>query len=191
MVDNARIEDLRRRVQQDPASIAFAQLAEELRRAGLFEEAVTCCRAGLARHPSYVSARVTLGRALLALGRLEEAEAELRRVLESTPDNLSTLRSLGEIYQQWGRLDDAYAHFQKALSIARNDPELQEAVASLSQKLGPRLAAPVAVSHADRRDIAPEPLASPRPPRAREQRTIEALERWLDAINVSRTDSRA
>ena len=34
MADNQRIEDLRRRVQKDPASIAFAQLAEECRRAG-------------------------------------------------------------------------------------------------------------------------------------------------------------
>ena len=31
---NQRLEDLRRRVQQDPSSIAFAQLAEEYRRAG-------------------------------------------------------------------------------------------------------------------------------------------------------------
>ncbi len=66
MPDNPRIEDLRRRVQQDPASIAFAQLAEEYRRAGLQQEAIDTCRAGLARHPGYLSARVTLGRALLA-----------------------------------------------------------------------------------------------------------------------------
>jgi tetratricopeptide (TPR) repeat protein len=191
MTDNQRIDDLRRRIHEDPASIAFAQLAEELRRANVLEEAVACCRAGLERHPSYLSARVTLGRALLALGRLEDAEVELRTVIAAAPDNLSTLRALGEIYQQWGRLDDAHAHFQKALTIARNDPDLQEAVAGLSQKLGPRPAAPPAASHADRRDSAPDPLASPRLPRVREQRTIEALEQWLDAINVSRTDSRA
>ena len=34
MADSQRIDDLRRRVPKDPASIAFAQLAEELRRAG-------------------------------------------------------------------------------------------------------------------------------------------------------------
>ena len=34
MAENSRIDDLRRRVQKDPASIAFAQLAEECRRAG-------------------------------------------------------------------------------------------------------------------------------------------------------------
>ena len=73
MADHQRIEDLRRRVQKDPASIAFAQLAEECRRAGRYEEAVEVCRAGLAVHPGYLSARVTLGRALIELDQPDEA----------------------------------------------------------------------------------------------------------------------
>ena len=81
MADNPRIEELRRRVEKDPASIAFAQLAEEYRRAGSFEEAVATCRGGLATHPSYLSARVTLGRALFELNNLDEAQTELEHVL--------------------------------------------------------------------------------------------------------------
>ena len=50
MAEHPRIEDLRRRVQKDPASIAFAQLGEEYRRAGQSKEAVEVCRAGLAIH---------------------------------------------------------------------------------------------------------------------------------------------
>src|SRR5713226_1502609 len=99
MADNPRLEDLRRRVQNDPASIAFAQLAEECRRAGEFKEAVDVCRDGLHRHPGYVSARVTLGRALVALGRLEEAEAELQSVLDSAPESLAAIRGLADIYR--------------------------------------------------------------------------------------------
>ena len=38
MADNPRLDDLKRRVQLDPTSIAFAALAEEFRRAGRFEE---------------------------------------------------------------------------------------------------------------------------------------------------------
>ena len=74
IADSPRIQELRRRVHEDPASIAFAQLAEEYRRAGRFEEAVEVCRAGLTRHPSYLSARVTLGRALIELGELEATD---------------------------------------------------------------------------------------------------------------------
>ena len=69
------------RVQKDPASIAFAQLAEELRRIGAFEESIETCRAGLAVHPGYLSARVTLGRALIEVNALDEAHAELQTVL--------------------------------------------------------------------------------------------------------------
>src|SRR4029450_7168423 len=98
MADNQRIEDLRRRVQRDPASIAFAQLAEELRRAHQLPEAVEVCRAGLALHPSYLSARVTLGRALIELNELEHAEAELRYVLQHAAENLSAIRAVAEIH---------------------------------------------------------------------------------------------
>jgi tetratricopeptide (TPR) repeat protein len=98
--DNPRIEDLRRRVLKDPASIAFAQLAEEYRRAGDCEEAVRVCEAGLAQHPAYLSARVTLGRALFELGRLEDAREEFLRVLDAAPDNLIAVGKLAEIHQR-------------------------------------------------------------------------------------------
>jgi tetratricopeptide (TPR) repeat protein len=95
--DTPRIDELRRRLQQDPASIAFAQLAEEHRRRGELDESVRVCRAGLAHHPGYVSAHVTLGRALMALGQHEEARVELEYVLRAAPDNLLALRSLEEL----------------------------------------------------------------------------------------------
>ena len=82
MADNPRIDELRRRVQKDPASIAFAQLAEEYRRAGSHEDAIATCRAGLTIHPGYLSARVTLGRALIEVNDLDAAQAELEYVLQ-------------------------------------------------------------------------------------------------------------
>src|SRR5439155_22482254 len=98
MSQNPRIEDLRRRIEKDPASIAFAQLAEEYRRAGQLAEAVEACRAGLAIHPGYPSARVTLGRALLELQQLDEAKAEFEQVLKSATENLAAIRGLAEIF---------------------------------------------------------------------------------------------
>jgi tetratricopeptide (TPR) repeat protein len=102
VADNPRIEELRRRLQKDPASIAFAQLAEEHRRAGQLEEAVRVCRAGLAQHPAYLSARITLGRALLETGRYDEAASEFEYVLKAAPDNLSAIRELADIEQRRG-----------------------------------------------------------------------------------------
>jgi tetratricopeptide (TPR) repeat protein len=137
VADNQRIEDLRRRVQRDPASIAFAQLAEELRRAGQFDESVDTCRAGLAVHPGYLSARVTLGRALLELNQLEAAQGELEHVLRNAPENLAAIRGLGEIHHRRGELAEALAQYRAALALARNDPELEETVAQLARQVEP------------------------------------------------------
>jgi len=137
MPDSQRIDDLRRRVQKDPASIAFAQLAEELRRAGQYEESVETCRAGLARHPGYLSARVTLGRALLELNQLEEAQSELEHVLKNAPENLAAIRGLGEIHHRRGELPEALAQYRVALALARNDPDLEETVAQLARQVEP------------------------------------------------------
>src|SRR6266545_2823476 len=94
------MNELRRRVEHDPASIAFAQLAEEYRRAGDFERAIGVCRAGLEQHPAYISAHVTLGRALMELQRYDEAQAEFEYVLLSAPDNLIAIRSMADIHQR-------------------------------------------------------------------------------------------
>jgi len=102
VTESPRIDELRRRVQKDPTSIAFAQLAEEYRRVGGYQEAVDVCRAGLARHPTYLSARVTLARALMELARYDEAQAELDVVLDLAPDNLAAIRALAEIHQRRG-----------------------------------------------------------------------------------------
>jgi tetratricopeptide (TPR) repeat protein len=101
-VVNSRIEELRRRIQKDPASIAFAQLAEEHRRAGQFEDAVRVSRDGLTQHPAYLSARITLGRSLLEMGRYDEAVSEFEYVLKAAPDNLTATRELADIKQRRG-----------------------------------------------------------------------------------------
>lgn len=138
MPDNPRIEELRRRVESDPASIAFAQLAEEFRRAGQYQEAVAVCRAGLERHPSYLSARVTLGRALIELGRFDEAQTELNHVVRSAPGNLAAIRGMAEIHQRRGELGEALRQYQTALGIAKHDPEIEESVQDLTRQLGAR-----------------------------------------------------
>ena len=140
MADNQRIDDLRRRVHKDPASIAFAQLAEELRRNGDYTESVDVCRTGLAIHPGYLSARVTLGRALLELDQLDEAQVELQLVLKSAPENLAALRALAETRHRQGSDTDALASYRSALQLAKNDPDLQHTVDELSRKVEPQQA---------------------------------------------------
>ena len=134
--ESPRIAELRRRVDADPSSIAFAQLAEEYRRAGNYQAAEQCCRTGLTRHPSYLSARVTLGRTLIELDKLEEAEGELEFVLKSAPDNLAAIRGMAEIHQRRGNLELALDFYRRALPLARHDPEIEEKVQKINRDLG-------------------------------------------------------
>lgn len=155
MSEHPRIEELRRRVQADPASIAFAALAEEYRRASRYEEAIETCRTGLQRHPSYLSARVTLGRALIEIGDYDAARTELETVLKAAPENLAAIRGLGEIHQRKGELAEALDQYKSALELSRHDPELQETVERISKAVTVEPAAP------ERRS--PLPLASAAP----------------------------
>jgi tetratricopeptide (TPR) repeat protein len=172
MADSPRLEELRRRVQADPASIAFAALAEEYRRAGKFREAVEASRAGLRYHPTYVSARVTLGRSLVELQDLEQAERELAFVLKSAPDNLAARRALGELCWQQLRFGDALQHFRTAHALAPADTELPAILQSLERELAADLngangkaeeeAVAVAVAvEPEPAPVAPPPVAAP------------------------------
>jgi tetratricopeptide (TPR) repeat protein len=205
MADNPRLEDLRRRVQLDPSSIAFAQLAEEYRRAGQLEEAVDVCRAGLTLHPAYLSARVTLGRALLDLQQFDDAQQELERVLKSAPENLAAIRGLAEIHHRRGSLAEALVQYRAALALARNDPDLEQTVSDLEYQLQPQKPdADDALSFDEATSelfVDTPAAAAPFVPDAgvehaqlRAGRTIAALERWLQAIavtNVTRAERHA
>lgn len=183
MTDLSRIEDLRRRVHADPASIAFAQLAEECRRAGQLSEAIDVCRQGLARHPGYLSARVTLGRALLQLGQLDTAQAELEHVRRLEPNNLPSLRTLGELHRTRGELQDALTCYRLALGMAPNDPELDRAVADLASHVSGEAHQNPKSHLGDPACIVARELDHPGPPVSP---LLSVLEQWLSAIHVAR-----
>jgi hypothetical protein len=77
---------------------AFGATAEKLRRQGQAERAVEICREGLERYPEQLSARVTLGWALVDLTRYEEAKPEFEYVLRRAPDNLLAIRGMAHLH---------------------------------------------------------------------------------------------
>lgn len=177
MADASRLEELRRRVQRDPASLVFAQLAEEHRRLGDFQSAVRVCRVGLARHPGYTSARVTLGRALLGLGQLDAAQAELAAVLHSAPENLAALRGLAEIQTRRGDLGQALEYYRTAQTLAPHDFEIASAVSQLEASLAIAPGSPwTAGAHVGGAALPKHPPA-----------LVPVLEAWLTAIVNDRT----
>jgi len=167
VAENPRIEELRRRVQKDPASIAFAQLAEEHRRAGDCDEAVEVARAGLQQHPAYLSARVTLGRALLELGRLDEAAEEFEYVVRAAPDNLTAVRQLADIHQRRRQTSNETKSKQPDITPGR----------PIIEPKAPVMTRPVHV-------VPPHPPA-PEPPTQNDP-VVTELEAWLAVLAEER-----
>src|SRR5438046_6738354 len=68
------------RLARDPASLAFAQLADLYRKAGRTRQAVAVCRNGLLRYPPSTTARLILVKAPAAAGSLGPPLAGTKRI---------------------------------------------------------------------------------------------------------------
>jgi tetratricopeptide (TPR) repeat protein len=149
-VANPRIDDLRKKLDKEPGSRLFAQLAEELRKDGELAEAIRVCRTGLNQHPNYPSARMTLGRALLDSGDLAGARKEFEVVLKGAPDNILASRFLAECLEGLGLAAEALARYKATLVLAPGDKQVMARVLALETPAPP----------------APPPAAAPAPPPA-------------------------
>ena len=183
MADSPRIEELKRRVQLDPASIAFAALAEEYRRAERYNEAIDTCTAGLVRHPSYLSAHVTLGRSLMEVGRLQEAQQELEFVLKLAPENLAAIRGLADIHHRLGVAHEHHEYHAEqtpapAVHLPAAPPPPAIAVAEVQAASG----AFTFIPSEGRQEVT---IASPE---RRDDPVMAGLEQFLNAIMRARTE---
>jgi tetratricopeptide (TPR) repeat protein len=151
-VANPRIDDLRKKLDKEPGSRLFAQLAEELRKEGDLAEAVRVARQGLSHHPNYPSARMTLGRALLDSGDLASARREFETVLKGAADNILASRYLAECLEGLGQNADALARYKATLALAPGDKQVQAKIQALEKGAGTPPAA---------RPAPPEPHAIP------------------------------
>ena len=172
------IEQLERRVKADPNSIAFAALADEYRRAGRHQEAIEVCRAGLSRHPAYLSARVTLGRTLIEVGELEEAKGELEHVLQTAPENLAAIRGLAEIHHRRGEILEAHEHYKSAMEIAEHHAVVREAAAPPDKQAEDELS----LNHLHEVLKAAAPSSQAAAPMEPDHQALAELERLLNAI---------
>ncbi|HYS17164.1 MAG TPA: tetratricopeptide repeat protein [Candidatus Binatia bacterium] len=124
------------RLARDPASLAFAQLADLYRKAGRTRDAVALCRNGLARYPHYTTARLILAKALVADEQLAPARVELDAILEVTPRDAQCHRLAAEVQRRLGHIDEAVKHLESAAELDPGDRE-SRALLSLLRATGP------------------------------------------------------
>ncbi len=147
------IESLKERMNRDPFSRAFLQLAEEFRKTGRYEEAIRVCQEGLARHPTYHTARISLGRTYLEVGDLQNARRALSEVLELAPENHLAGKLLAEVQRRTGDVAGAAETYR---AILRHYPGDREIEALMRDLQGPRNPSPPAPSP---QPAAPSPAA--------------------------------
>lgn len=153
MAESPRIEELRRRLDREPGSRLFAQLAEELRKGGSAAEAAAVARQGLGQHPGYTSARLTLARSLLEMGQHGPARAELEAVLRAAPDNILASRLLGDCLITMGDLGSALLQLRATLRLSGGDPSIETQIQALEVRLhgrGAEAGAEAGVADAER-----------------------------------------
>jgi tetratricopeptide (TPR) repeat protein len=126
------IGKLKARLEKDPSSKLFVPLAEEYRKAGMYDEAIEMLLEELQKQPAYTTARVSLGKIYLERGQTEKAREEFERVVAAVPDNLFAQKKLAEIYNSTGDTEKAVICLRKLLEINPRDDEAKETLEALT-----------------------------------------------------------
>ncbi|MEO8430422.1 MAG: tetratricopeptide repeat protein [Acidobacteriota bacterium] len=132
----ARIRDLKRRLELDPGSRLFVTLAEEYRKTGRVSESLSTLQRGLLAHPGYLSAHVALGRAYLEAGQITEAIATFTKVLSNDPGNLVSAKSLADIYLSRGESVEAIKKYKLYRALS-GDRSVDDMIERLQLELAP------------------------------------------------------
>lgn len=120
-----RIDDLRRRVIEEPGSRAFVLLAEEYRRDGRLGEALSTLEAGLAVQPDYLAARIALGRGQLEAHLVDQGIRTLERVVRADKTQMVAYRLLVGAHAERGDSASAQHALSEYALLNPQDPELQ------------------------------------------------------------------
>lgn len=130
MAYTSEIEKLEARYRENPKGRNFAPLADAYRKAGLIDNAIELCQAGLQLHPDYVSGHIVHGRCLVDKKDDVAAEEVFRRVLDLDPENILALKVLAEIAERNERYDHGVEWLNRLLLA---DPMNGEAAEGLSR----------------------------------------------------------
>lgn len=118
----------------NPTSRLFVPLAEEYLKADMLDEAILVLADGIKNHPTYVAARVMLGKIYLQKKQIAEAKNEFEQVIAVNPENILAGKRLAAIYQSEGELQKAIDACKKILMIDPSDKETKLLFSSLEKE---------------------------------------------------------
>lgn len=151
---------------RDPASLAYVELAEALRRQGQLNEAAQVVMQGLARHPQHADGYDALARIHSDRGDLGQARAAWERALTIAPEHLGALKGIGFVCWRLGEMGRAREALEHAALVNPDDEGLRRALEAVGLPMPPAPAPaqpePVAAA-AHVSDLAAVFAAPPRP----------------------------
>jgi hypothetical protein len=131
----SEIEKLERLVRENPKGRQFAILADAYRKDGQFQRALEVLTPGLEVHPEYVSARVVLGRVLMAMGDSVKAREAFTQVVTLDPESVIALKALADLAEEQGDGTEALQRASQLLTVDPGNEEAQKQVERLSTKV--------------------------------------------------------
>ncbi|MHB1925905.1 MAG: tetratricopeptide repeat protein [Leptospirillum sp.] len=117
---------LEERLEGNPKSRSFLQLAEAYLESGAVEKALPLLNQGVEYYPYYLAARITLGQLQKNQGMLDDAIKNFEFVTRTIPDNLVAQKNLADLYFRKEEREKALESLKMALSLSPGDPELLE-----------------------------------------------------------------
>jgi tetratricopeptide (TPR) repeat protein len=122
------IKTLTARLADEPASLAFLELGEALRRRGQLDAAYKVARGGLSRYPALADAHDLLGRILGDQGDLAGAFDAWAEALRFDPMRIGALKGIAFLYFRAGDVPAALEHLRRAAEIDPDDPTIGQAI---------------------------------------------------------------
>src|SRR4051812_37613559 len=152
-------DDIRRltaQVAEEPASLAFLELGEALRRRGQLEAAYKVARGGLSRYPALADAHDLLARILGDQGDLAGAFDAWADALRFDPMRIGALKGIAFLYFKAGDVPAALEHLRRATEIDSDDPSIRQAIERIRSATAPVPPEPEAVQQREPEPAVPE-----------------------------------
>src|SRR6478672_4825692 len=127
------IKTLTTRLVDEPASLAFLELGEALRRRGQLDAAYKVARGGLSRYPTLADAHDLIGRILGDQGDLAGAFDAWADALRFDPMRIGALKGIAFLYFRAGDIPAAVQHLERAAEIDPDDASIIQAIARVRQ----------------------------------------------------------
>jgi tetratricopeptide (TPR) repeat protein len=180
-----KLEELRFKLKTDPKSRLFYQLAEELRKAGHYDESEQTLRSGLLVYPTYLAAWVSLGRTLREQKNDAGAVDALNKALQLDPGNVVAARILADAYLALGDKIEAIKKYKLVHALLPSDEELRVTIEKLEQDLHE----PAAAEASPFGDSAPEEIPAAEEMSSPPAALAETVEAYIPTMEPAAAES--